>query len=311
MPQPPPPPTILSLKSDFLTTQTRTLSQPLAPTRTFLSQNDNTSSPRGHSQSQHHQGQHIPQKPLSEALTKLNHRLTQHNRRAYPPQATRHVAEQIDKLYFSTTSATSLGRNDERDEEDEDGDGQQAAWLRVNADLTLPRLITSLPDSWSPSVSKKEADDHPMEAKRFAELVAQLKGLDEQKQKVLDRVAKLRKIRGLVEGFVEASPSSQDLNAEGGEEVGKGGAGAGGGAGGMKAVQENLVTKNGEMEAELQRMRVLLARVGGRVEKLDKERGKEKERGSGSGRRKRAREGEDGEGAGDERKKVDKLLDSF
>lgn len=82
----------------------------------------------------------------------------------------------------------------------------------------------------------------------------------------------------------------------------------------MKAVQENLVTKNGEMEAELQRMRVLLARVGGRVEKLDKERAekeKEKEREKGSGRRKRAREGEDGEGPSDERKKVDRLLESF
>ncbi|KAK3501503.1 kinetochore Sim4 complex subunit Fta4 [Neurospora crassa] len=283
--QQPPPPTILSLKSDFLNTQTRTLSQPLAPTRTFTSQNNGTSSPHLQSQEQH---QSIPQKPLSEALQKLNHRLTQHNRRAYPPQATRHVAEQIDKLYFTSTStSTSLGKEDEDDEEDEDG---EQAWLRVNADLTVPRLITSIPDSWS-SVSEKEADDHPMEAKRFAELVAQLKELDQQKRKVLERVARLRKIKGLVEGFA-ASPA-QDLNTEG-EQVREGAEGEGGG-GGMKAVQENLVTKNGEMEAELQRMRVLLARVGGRVEKLDKERGKEKERGSGS----------------DERKKLDKLLDSF
>ncbi|EAA32381.1 hypothetical protein GE21DRAFT_7430 [Neurospora crassa] len=304
--QQPPPPTILSLKSDFLNTQTRTLSQPLAPTRTFTSQNDDTSSSHSQSQQQH---QSIPQKPLSEALQKLNHRLTQHNRRAYPPQATRHVAEQIDKLYFTSTStSTSLGgKENEDDDEEDDEDGGQA-WLRVNADLTVPRLITSIPDSWS-SVSEKEADDHPMEAKRFAELVAQLKELDQQKRKVLERVARLRKIKGLVEGFA-ASPA-QDLNAEG-EQVREGAEGEGGG-GGMKAVQENLVTKNGEMEAELQRMRVLLARVGGRVEKLDKERGKEKERGSGSGsgRRKRAREGEEGEGAGDERKKLDKLLDSF
>lgn len=183
--------------------------------------------------------------------------------------------------------------------------------MRVNADLTVPRLITFIPDSWS-SVSEKEADDHPMEAKRFAELVAQLKELDQQKRKVLERVAKLRKIKGLIEGFA-ASPA-QDLNAEE-EQVREGAEGKGGEGGGegMKAVQENLVTKNGEMEAALQRMRVLLARVGGRIEKLDKERAKEKERGSGSGsgRRKRVREGEEGEGAGDERKKLDKLLDSF
>ena len=35
-----------------------------------------------------------------------------------------------------------------------------------------------------------------------------------------------------------------------------------------ETVQENLVTRNGEVEAEMQRMRMLLARVGGRVGQL-------------------------------------------
>ena len=38
-------------------------------------------------------------------------------------------------------------------------------------------------------------------------------------------------------------------------------------------VQENLVTRNGEVEAELQRMRMLLARVGGRVGQLRRQEG--------------------------------------
>ncbi|KAK1774149.1 kinetochore Sim4 complex subunit Fta4 [Copromyces sp. CBS 386.78] len=306
MPNQPPPPTILSLKSDFLTTQTRTLSQPLAPTRAFLlSLND---SPQD--QDQGHQSI-IPPKPLTEALTKLNHVLTQHSRRAYPPVATRHVAEQIDKLYFTSTTLAKGGQGDEGSEEgDEEEDGQ--AWLRVNADLTSSRLIALMPDTWG-VVNGKEAEDYPMEARRFEELVGRLKELDGLKQKVLERVARLRRIRGLVEGFEDSDAdfNSKDARQEG--EVGGGGGERGGR--GIKAVQENLVTKNGEMEAELQRMRVLLARVGGRVEKLDKERAekeKERERGSsGSGRRKRAREGEDEEGGGDERKKVDKLLESF
>lgn len=142
-----------------------------------------------------------------------------------------------------------------------------------------------------------------MEARRFEELVRTLKELDSRKKEVLERVGKLRKMKGLVEGFETSTFNTSTP----GEEAAEGTEGEGQ-KGGIKAVQENLVTKNGEMETELQRMRVLLARVGGRVEKLDKERA-EKERGS-SGRRKRSREGDD-EGAGDERRKVDKLLESF
>lgn len=82
-------------------------------------------------------------------------------------------------------------------------------------------------------------------------------------------------------------------------------------------LQDNLVTRNGQVESELQRMRMLLVRVGGRVDQLQQQ--KEKGKGKGSQRRgKRARqeEGEDermvdvgGLDAGlDERRKVDDLL---
>jgi hypothetical protein len=67
----------------------------------------------------------------------------------------------------------------------------------------------------------------------------------------------------------------------------------------VAAVQENLVTRNGEVESELQRMRMLLARVGGRVGQL-------KERG-GEG-------GEDGtvvDVEADEQRKVGQLLTRF
>lgn len=333
-----PPPTILSLKADFLTTQTRTLSQPLAPSRTFITQNDSSLQTDSNSEG-------IPPKPLTEALTKLNHTLTQHSRRAYPPVATRHVAEQIDKLYFSSASVTSTSLlptkngdghsqeigDDDEDEDDEDNEESSDAWLRVNSDLTNTRLITSLPDTWSSvseAVAKKEEAEYPMEARRFSELVSQLKELDAQKQQTLKRVARLKKMKKMVEGFEQSSSSSgsnptnsNNLETEAAGEAGKvGGEGetgaeGGRGQGGIKAVQGNLVTKNGEMEVELQRMRVLLARVGGRVEKLDKQRAeKEKERErerERSGRRKRAREGDDGEGVGDERRKVDKLLEMF
>jgi hypothetical protein len=89
-----------------------------------------------------------------------------------------------------------------------------------------------------------------------------------------------------------------------------------GGESGLKGVQENLVTRNGEVEAELHRMRMLLARVGGRVGRL-------KEQGSGRGTGCDGRESSAGslfsEGGGggvedvemDEQRKVGLLLERF
>ena len=70
-------------------------------------------------------------------------------------------------------------------------------------------------------------------------------------------------------------------------------------------MQENLVTRNGEVEAELQRMRMLLARVGGRAGMLREQGGGERESSVGS------LFSEGGEGLVDERRKVEELLDRF
>lgn len=80
------PPTILSLKQSFLETQIRLLSRPLDPDQTWLDQHAAADG-------------HLPSSSVDEALLRLNQTLQQHNRRVYPPQATRIVAEQIDKLY--------------------------------------------------------------------------------------------------------------------------------------------------------------------------------------------------------------------
>lgn len=82
-------------------------------------------------------------------------------------------------------------------------------------------------------------------------------------------------------------------------------------------VQENLVTRNGEVEMELERMRMLLARVGGRVGMLgfkdgdsmdlDDDRDEEEEEGRGGG----GRRGTGGDTDDWERKKLEGVLDSF
>jgi hypothetical protein len=118
----PTPPTVLSVKQSFLTTQTRLLSQPLAPSRTWRSNNNNNNNENA-----------LPEKALDDALFKLNHRLQQHARRVYAPQATRHVAEQIDQLYWNAAeAATSIRPDDGEVEEDEAVEA-----LNMGADLGM------------------------------------------------------------------------------------------------------------------------------------------------------------------------------
>ena len=78
-----------------------------------------------------------------------------------------------------------------------------------------------------------------MEAKHYADTVQSLTTLSTQRQQSRNRIARLRKIRAALE----------PLNP-------------------LERVQENIVTRNGEMEKELEKMRMLLARVTGRVSML-------------------------------------------
>lgn len=117
----PPTPTILALKQNFLTTQTRLLSQPVQPSRTWRRGNDAAADKKnGHDEND----QKLSEKALDDALYRLNHTLQQHARRVYAPQATRHVAEQIDRLYLSV--------GDNRDES-ENGEGEDS-WRIAGAD---------------------------------------------------------------------------------------------------------------------------------------------------------------------------------
>ncbi|KAK0752338.1 kinetochore Sim4 complex subunit Fta4 [Schizothecium vesticola] len=241
----PSPPTVVHLKQSFLTTETRLLSQPLSPSRAWL--NTNTAHDEG-----------LPPKAVDDALFKLNQRLQQHTRRVYAPQATRHVAEQIDALYWNAALAASESRDGDDDDD----------ILKIGSDLVDTKTITALPPSWS-TVSSSQAEEFPLEAARYIDAVAELQALDARREGARARVVRLQRMKGLLAPFEDAA----------------------------ETVQENLVTRNGEVEAEMQRMRMLLARVGGRVGQL-----KEGQQGA----------GEEGEGGIDEEgRKVGLLLDRF
>ncbi|KUI74128.1 Kinetochore protein fta4 [Cytospora mali] len=222
----PPAPTIPTLKQNFLTTQTRLLSQPLQPSRTWRRANDSAGD-----------ATRVPERAVDDALFRLNHTLQQHARRVYAPQATRHVAEQIDRLYLSVGERSGDGGDDAEGEE---------GWRAVGADYADAGVIASLPPAWE---SEREVEAYPLEAKRYAELVARLQDLSARRQQAEERVRRLRRMRGLL------APFEMD-----GEKAGADAA--------TNGVQENLVTRDGEVEKELERMRMLLVRVGDKVSRL-------------------------------------------
>lgn len=117
-PSNPPPQTIKSLKQDFLHAQTRLLSQPPAPSRAWRRAHDDNNNNKNNED--HATPQKLSEKAIDDALFRLNQTLLQHAKRVYPPQATRHVAEQIEQLY--------LDAGEERMQaEREDGEGEAGA----------------------------------------------------------------------------------------------------------------------------------------------------------------------------------------
>ncbi|RKU46640.1 hypothetical protein DL546_007797 [Coniochaeta pulveracea] len=238
-----PPPTILQLKQTFLTNQTRLLSQPLAPSHSWRAANSNSDHP-------------LPDKAVDEALFRLNQTLAQHSRRVHPPQAIRHVAEQLDTLYWNAISSTS-----------------DDATLTVGHNLSDAEAIDDLPESWP---LEAEVERAPSEAARYEELVSRLKGLSERRREMEGKLARLKGMTELMEPF----------------------------EGGTEGVQENLLTRGGEVEKELERMRILLARVGGRVGHLLEIQGEGDLFGDGDGDVVEDVEVE-------ERKKVDKIIRRF
>lgn len=90
-----------------------------------------------------------------------------------------------------------------------------------------------------------------MEAKLYADAVSRLTTLNDQRKEVKQRVERLRRLKSTIDPL-----QTKD-----------------GGAG----IQENLITRNGEVEQELDKMRMLLVRVAGRVGTLPEVTGVKKE----------------------------------
>jgi len=131
----PPPPTILAHKTAFLTAQTLQLSQPLAPSHAWQQRNSNPGS-----SSTSEGAVPLSQKNLEDALFRFNHILQQHSRRVYAPQASRHVAEQVERLLIDSADRYIAGRREDEEGGQEGGEGRDDA-LRIGADLSTFRIV--------------------------------------------------------------------------------------------------------------------------------------------------------------------------
>ncbi|KAM0428142.1 hypothetical protein ACHAPT_007042 [Fusarium lateritium] len=185
----------------------------------------------------------IPERVLQEVLLNLNHTIQQHCRRVYAPQATRNIAEQIDDIYTKDAARKVGGVADV-----EGGIGRELdlsechyilKYAEANTQEAGKEAIEALPPTWP---SDKDVNDHPTEAKRYADAVKQLSELNEQRKQLKEQVSRLTHLKSVVEPL-----QTNDSGA---------------------GIQENLLTRNGPVEKELERMRFLLARVGGRVHAL-------------------------------------------
>ncbi|KAK8030050.1 hypothetical protein PG993_011341 [Apiospora rasikravindrae] len=236
------PPTILAHKSAFLSAQTLQLSQNLAPSGAWRNHHH-------HHQDAETQQATVTEKAVDDALYRLNHALQQHARRVHAPQATRHVAEQIDQLFLDINKD-----NDDdgaEDEADEEGNRvQKGDELRQGADFTSDPMIAALPPNWD-QIDAHEAESRPTEAAYYVELQSTLGVLSTRRAETRARVERLRAMQNLLQPFrgSDADVADDDKNQN-------------------KKLQENLVTRNGEVEKELERMRMLLVRVAGRVGQL-------------------------------------------
>jgi hypothetical protein len=90
-------------------------------------------------------------------------------------------------------------------------------------------VIEKLPEQWSEAAESKA----PAEAARYKELQSRLVDLNEKRKAAREKVEQYRAAKKLLEPFE-------------GEDAG---------------LQDNLITKNGEVERELERMRMLMLRV--------------------------------------------------
>ena len=179
----------------------------------------------------------------------MNTKLKEHNRSVYSAPSQRHVAEQIDALYWKVVSENDMQADQDSVIVTKGTDLTQPEYVPTvsvqyisRALLTPYRNIKSLPEDYSDLHIHPDASSNfsESEATRYKDLYDRLASLAEQRGQQQQRLERYKQLQTLLEPFTNAQEN----------------------------VQPNLVTRDGELGKELERMRILLARVTGRVSEM-------------------------------------------
>ncbi|OAP58313.1 hypothetical protein AYL99_07403 [Fonsecaea erecta] len=229
-------PSISALKAAFIRSQVRQLETPLEPStqwRDLLPETEEG---------------HLSDKLIQDLVSKVNDKIKQHNRLIFSTQSQRHVAEQIESLHWARASADSSSsvRAVELD----------TVAVRRDADLTDPDFIASLPHEYDalhvhPDHAARRAGEEEQEQgerdaeedqHRYTRMREELLSLSRQRDALKAKLAQYRHLQKLTEPLREPHEN----------------------------IQPNLVTRDGELSQQLDRTRVLLARVTARVGEMGK-----------------------------------------
>lgn len=220
--------TLLDAKAAFLRQQVRLLSQPLQPSKSWRDFAPETETS-------------LSDATVSAVMARVNEKLKQHNKNVYFGLSQRHVAEQIDELYWN-----------EVQEQDEEA-SLDALAVATDVDLTETEEVGKLPEEMKELQLHDGQSISADEAVRYAELRRRLGEASEMRDQQRKRLEGYRQLQKLLEPLEHAQEN----------------------------VQPNLVTKDGELSKELDRMRVLLARVTGKVGEARRKNGDARDLGQG------------------------------
>lgn len=165
-------------------------------------------------------------------LETVNEKLKQHNRMVYSTQSQRHVAEQIDTLYWNTVNEENLQID------------HRATVVKKAADLATPDGFQCLPKEWEDLGLYGDLNMSEEDKNQYRELRERLETLTAERERQYMRLVQYRQFKTLLQPFENAQEN----------------------------IQPNLVTRDGDLAKELDRTRMLLARVTGRIVEMPKAR---------------------------------------
>ncbi|KAF1986888.1 hypothetical protein K402DRAFT_376895 [Aulographum hederae CBS 113979] len=207
--------TVVALKTGFIRTQTRILSQALQPSKRWrnISKEDGA----------------ISVAIIAEVTKEVNRLLRRHTKSAYSPLTIRHVAEQIDKLYWDA-GAPDLFALEIDDAAANDIDDPT---IRRDDELASDPIISKLPETWEDA----DSSISPQALETYSTRRDSLETLSARRAALRIKIATYKQVQSLLVAFKDPQQS----------------------------VQPNLVTKDGELAAELAKSRTLSVRVGARL----------------------------------------------